>query len=226
MKSTLSVFALVLLLVSKSLYASDNEPYEYASEVIDSLHSTAIAVDRFKNAEGDDLIQRMVNVTTLKYEIDNARYKITPFKTSKNEVISESANTLAVNYSILIMFYDEMINLIQDFHNNPEERMEKQGSFQRKMSEAASSVDLIWQMFPKVVKLVTYTLIDLDRTDEKGKLKYLTITQKQRDSLLKQLEDAYGPDIKKEPKDGTHAIIFSGQILWKFLNDPWSPSDK
>lgn len=226
MKSILSLFSLVLLLLSTPLYAADYEPYKYASKVIDSLHITAIAIDKNKYEDDDNLIQSMVNITTLKYEIDNARLNIIPFKSSKNEVISESANTLVVNYSILIMFYDEMLKLNQDFLSSPEKTKEKQETFQRKLSEIDSSVESIWQMFPKVVKLVSYTLVDLDRTDEKGKLKYLTITQKQRDSLLKQLEDAYGPDIKKEPKDGTHAILFSGQLLWKFLNDSWSPSDK
>ena len=225
MKSIISVFALVLLLVSTPLYAGDNEPYEYVSEVIDSLHIAAIAIDRHKNEEDDDLIQSTVNITTLKYEIDNAKHTITPFKASKNAVISESANALAVNYSIIIIFYDEILKLKQDLLSNPEVAIKKQGSFQPKFSELDSSVDSIWRMFPKVVKLVTYTLVDLDRTDDRGKLKYLTITQKQRDSLLKQLEDAYGSDIKKELIDGTHATIFAGQILWKFLNEPWSPSD-
>jgi len=43
---------------------------------------------------------------------------------------------------------------------------------------------------------------------------------------LKQIEDAFGPDVKKEPKGGAHAINVSAELLYLHLNKPWIPSDK
>ena len=226
MKSLLAAFALVFMLVSTPLQAAENEPYEFMTAVIDSLSMSANAVNRFKNTDRKNMLDIMKAYNTLNYEIGVAEGFIKPYTNSKNELISDPAVLLKFSYSMLIINFTKTLDLLETMLNEPEETSKQQGTFQRELSEISSTIDTTWRSIPQHVALSVFALVDEDRTDKDNKVRYLIITQKQRESLLKQLEDAFGPDVKKEPKGGSHALLVSAQLLWEFLNQPWIASDE
>jgi len=221
MKPILFICALVFIIISKPAQAAENESYKYITAVIDSLQISAVARDRFQHTKNLDMIGA---IKTLRTELKTARAYIEPYEYSNNEYIKHNADDYISIYETLIITYDEMLQQFEDSHNNPDTE-NNLGTFQRNFSEELSTADTRWRKLPLITIGTSCAVIDVDRKHE-GKIKYLTITKQQRETLLKKLESAFGDEVKQELQGGgVHPIETSAQMLWEFFNKPLIPSD-
>lgn len=215
---------LLLLPFFMSDIAEATEPYNFITDVIRSFERLKIAADRIKNADNSDTVLFMKNTIVFNNEINFAAQLVKPHVSSNNNIIKESASGFYEIYLSIIKSNQVDISLFESALNNPKDTAANQGTFMRKFSENMALNEELWRGLVDATTLSTYTLVDDQRTDN-GKLTYLTITSKEKESVMHQLVEVYGESIKNGAQGGQLPLEFSGGLLYYFLNQGHKPSD-
>ena len=205
-------------------FAGATEVFDFMTAVVNSYQSAEIAGSRIKSSESKELVTQMKDIIVFNNEMSTGAQFIKPYLTSKNELIKESAESFFDIYSSIIQNNKNLLGTLESILNNPEATSSREGTFLRKLSENMAANEELWRMLFYATTLSTYTLVDQNRV-ENGKLKFLTITTKERESLKSQLVKVFGEGIKSGPKGGQLPLEGSAALLYSFLNKGWTPAD-
>jgi len=201
-----------------------SEPFEFVSRVIRSLHTCKIADERIKSSKGQGFVSHMKDFVVFGNGIRLANKIIAPYVNSKNKLIGVSATLFSTTYSSIVAINDRMLTLIEEALNDPGKAASEQGTYFRRLSENRAINEELWRMLPKAIVLTTYSLVDQNRT-QAGKLRFLTITKAERDTLRSELLTKFGEKVKEKLKGGLSSVDASAALLWTFLAKPYDTSD-
>jgi len=218
---------IILLLLTAFLTptpARATEAFDFMTAVVKSFQSSEIAGDRIKSSESTELISHMKDIIVFNNEIRTAAHSITPYLSSKNEIIAKSAKVFFSIYSTVVQNNEDLLNTFENALNKPEDSYSKEGTFLRKLSENMAANEELWRTVLQATALSSYCLVDQNRT-ENGKLRFLTITSEEKKSLMNQLVSVFGEGVKDGPKGGQLPLEGSAALLYLFLGKGWKPAD-
>lgn len=218
------LFVTLLAIFTFPNVAKATESYNFIGDVIRSLQSAQIAGERTKQGNSNDLVSQMKDIIVFNNGILEAAQFIKPHLASNNKLIKESAGSFHFIYSSIVENNENLLKTLENALNSIENTVAKQGTFLRKISESMAANEELWRMLLYATTMSTYCLVDQNRT-ENGKLKFLTITTKEKKSLIDQLVGVFGDRIKGGPKGGQLPLEGSGALLYSFLGQGWKPSD-
>ena len=218
------LFVTLLALFTFPNISKATESYNFIEDVIKSFQSAQIAGERTKQGNSDEFVSQMKDIMVFNNGILEAAQFIKPHLTSKNKLIKESADLFHLIYSSIVENNQNLLMALEDALNNIESTAAEQGTFLRKISESMAANEELWRMLLYATTMSTYCLVDQNRT-ENGKLKFLTVTTKEKKSLIDQLVSVFGDRIKGGPKGGQLPLEGSGALLYSFLSKGWKPSD-
>jgi len=221
MLKTIILFQLFLVFTS---YSFASEPFNFMSDVIRSLQSCKIAEEKTKAIDSNGFALIMKDILVFNNEINSANSMIAPYRNSKNELIRQSTENLSAIYSSIVVHNEQYLSFLEKSLNKPKEAVSELGTWLRKGSEIIAAREESWGKLPYTIIMTTYTLVD-QKQIENGKIRFLTITQVERDQLRSQLLNAFGEQVKDATKGSRLPVDVSAALLWKFLSDNWKPAD-
>ena len=218
------IFVIIIGIFFLTNLARATEPYNFVNDVISSFQSARIAEARIKQGSSNDLVTQMKDIMVFNNGIMEAAQFIELHFSSSNKIIKEAASSFHFIYSSIIENNANFLNTLENELNNPESTAGKEGTFLIKLSKNMAANEELWRMLLYTTTFSTYCLVDRERTEE-GKLKFLTITSNERKSLIKNLLNVFGDQIKKGPKGGQLPLECSASLLYQFLNKGWKSAD-
>ena len=217
-------FVVIFLLIPGPRLVLASDSFEFVSGVIRSFEIPKIAKVRREERKGEGFVSLMRDIRVFANEMRQANSTIEKYVKSQNNLIKESAQKFSIAYLSIAVNMEEVLAFLEETLNKPGEAASKQGTWQRKLADYHAREDELWRVVPLVTAMATYALVDPTRTEE-GKLRFLTITKAEQDSLKSDLRRMFGDKITGGIKGGMFAIDASARLLWEFLSKPWKPSD-
>jgi hypothetical protein len=222
MRKTTIYFLLVLLVAVPRLSAA-SEPFDFVSDVIESLEACKIAGERIKDSASEDPVTIMKDITVFNNGIRRANLMVARHQNSKVELIRESTAWFSSIYLSIVKNNEQLLSFLEQTLNDPKEATSKQGTWLRKLSENMATNEEGWKQLPYAIAMTTHTLVDRKRMED-GKLKFLTITKIERERLRSQLQDAFSDQVRSGAKAGQLPVDYSAALLWEFLAQEWNPA--
>ena len=94
------------------------------------------------------------------------------------------------------------------------------------LSSLVAEIDKTWRALPIARAGVGNLLVDQTRVGPEGKVSYLVISARERDTLLALVEETFGADVAKGLSVGKHASAGTAALLANFLRQPWRTADQ
>ena len=221
-KRILPLLFIVFTIVPNIVFAT--EPYEYLSDVIESLGICKIAEGRIKETDQQDNYSFMKGLRVFANEINRAKLTIERHTNSKNDLIREGARTYYNIYRAIVANKEEYLSFLEEKLNNPADAASKQGTWLRRESEIGAKNEALWRMLIETTAAATSSLLDMNLL-KMGKTGYISITKKEKDSLTSKLKSKFGNDLPIGLKAGQYPIDASASTILEFLSDAWKTSD-
>ena len=207
------------------LEAQSNSPSALADAVLIALVSAGSARDvlqavRLKNDPYADAYETMTAKRQATRRVQEGRDLLAPFLRAKEERIRETAESLDEVMKALQAVWlvglklDEELLLVKS-----EAQM---AALIAKASKEGADADEAWRTLPMTIAMLTHVLTDSSRL-ENGKLRYLRITAAEQKALIGDIRRFF-PTAKA--KLGGHPVEVSANLLRKFLESGWKPSDE
>lgn len=216
--------AIFLFLLGSPYPALASEPFEFISDVIQSLGICRIADDHIKGSETHDIISTMKNIRVFSNSIQHADSIIQQHMESDNELIKESAANFSFIYSSIVKNNTQLLDFIEETLNKPDDALFPQGTWMRRLSEYMATNEELWRTLVYATVMSTYTMVDMSRSEESN-AGFLTIAAAERDMLKAELRKVFGDEVTGGMKAGQAPIDASGAVLWEFLAKAWKPAD-
>ena len=221
-KLTVLLVVLPLLIPAPALAS---EPYDFVSAFVRTLEMCKIAQERQKIADTSTIASMMQAMIVFRNVIRQVNSVIMPYRDSKNEYVQKSADSLCMIYTSVMQNSEQAVAFFERGLNDPSEYNSQRGTWLRKLSEIGARADEDWRGLATATAMTTYTLVDMERTVG-GNLRFLTITQSERDQLRSQLLGSFGNQVRAGFTEGQSSLIDASAILlWGFLAQDWKPAD-
>lgn len=225
MKKLMFCVLIVLFVPRPSMGNEGIHKFQFVSDYIRSLRRLKMIEEETSafNSQYKNKIQYgNATITFLRRanrELLAARDMMSKYKKSENQIIRNATESISLIYDNLSNIQLETLKMFEEL-DNPEmmdspEKFDMEG-FMVKLSELQNKHDKFLKAFNDTSIMATYVLVSWE-PDEKGQLSYLAISKRQRESLIKQIDEAFGDEIRSVTTEGQDPLNLCGVILRKFL---------
>lgn len=195
-------------------------PFAFTDAVIDSLALVNEMQEiQAVQSPADDTaaLRAMVNIRVGLAKVAQALSLLQPFLKADDEVISESAVSIA---SLLAQVLEADRGLIQV--------MEAPATVPGTLnigSKWLAQKDVALRLLPQAVAASANALVDFERSKQ-TQTPTLRVSGQEKARLVRKLEVLFGDSVKIFPVPGGRASKVGAALLWKWLNDTgWKPAD-
>ncbi len=167
-----------------------------------------------------DLVAAMVALKELKAGYDCASKMMGSYKTSKNEYISESADTLEMLYRMLGTGVDDSITDLKNVIDGkkPQSAGERAESSANKMLEVKEK----WELVMMAIGLGTTAAVDKENPKTK-KMDSLVITKAEKNKIVEILKSNFS---KLGNKGDNDPIDAAANVYYSFFQQGWKLKSK
>lgn len=205
-----------------SIPADRENRFSFAMAFVDSLGYAKSAVEQLsKTHDGDGVqkqIQEMLDIRKAAIDYECARDVLSPYKTSTNSKIGDSAETAVLIYSTLLMLDEELLRLQVKVMDSPPGTI-NMGEMVDHFSKVGAAKNNTWKQLVSVAAMVSHTLVK-PPGDPNARATTLNLTTTQRNLLLSYLRQMLGPDVTQGLMAGQPAFLGAGAGLYQFLSNP------
>ncbi len=230
------IFCIVVVLSATSPCMGNDGIYkfQFASDYIRSLRHLKMIEEEtraFNRQYENDILYRNEAIKYLRRansELLTAKDMMSKYENSENQIIKDATESILLIYDNLSNIQLETIKTYEELDspeiiNRPEKFNIK--SFMGRLSDLQLRHDKFLEAFNDTSVMVTYVLVSWE-PDENGQLSYLAISQRQRESLIKQLDETFGDGKRNGMKVGQISLNSCGAILRKVLVGGHKSSDE
>lgn len=206
------------------LRALNDDPFSYFVSVVNSLGwaKDGLAKDSKKGANTTDLL---FNLKSARDDYLCAGRILAPFVESKDETIKLTAQALVTAYNNIATANEVTENEVVSMLDRASDgHTPGPGTVAELMAVLRQNRDGAWSDLLTAAGLASHALVSY----EGGKsTKVLRITKAQRRTLKRQLEERFGPSIRKGPQTGQTYLLAAAGLLYEFLgSQKWRSSDE
>jgi hypothetical protein len=233
MKKLIFCIVVVLFVTSPCLGNEGIHKFQFVSDYIRSLKHLKMIEEEtsaFNSQYRNNIQYRNATMTFLRRansDLLTAKGMMSKYEKSENQIIKKATESILLIYDNLSNIQLETLKMFEEL-DNPEiiDSPEKFNieSFMGRLSELQLKHDEFLKAFNDTSIMVTYVLVSWE-PDENGHLSYLAISQRQRESLIKQIDEAFGDEKRSVTKEGQNSLNLCGAILRKVLVGGHKSSD-
>lgn len=234
MKRLIICIAVIIFATSSCMGSEKRHVFQFASDYIRSLKHLKLIEEEtraFNRQYKNNIQYANATVSYLRNangQLIKAKDIMNKYENSEDQMIKDATESIFFVYDNLGNIQLENLKMYEEF-NSPEivKNFEKFDieSFMDKSKDLQLRYDKFMEAFVDVTLKVTYVLVSWE-PDEEGRLSYLTISQRERESLTKQLDDTFGDEIRNELKEAHNYLNSCGAILRKVLAGGHKSSDE
>lgn len=225
MKKLILCFTVIFISMNPCMGNDRSDIYQFANDYIKSLKLLKMIQEEtsaFNRQYKNNILYANTTATFLSNtnrELLKAKNMISKYNDSENQMVKDAAKSILFIFDSLNDIQHETLKMFEEL-NSPEiiknmDRFDIEG-FSDKTSELQIKHDKFLDAFTDVSLLVTYALVSWI-PDENGQLKYLTISQKEREALTRQLDNIFDSETEKGVKYVPTNIDSCGAVLRKVL---------
>jgi hypothetical protein len=202
--------------------AHPDSPHAYLLTLIDALGMAKAASDRLNDQltpKADALAnstQLMLNLKLSNSDFLCATQFVAPYKVSSVQPIRTSAEGSETVFTALVSVQEQHIALIKKLWNEPHPESQT-GSYMEALTTLGAKADDLWKTLPVAVIAATYAVAEVDPAT--GKMGRFTLTDAQRNAILKKLVSTFGTSIQQGMQVGQNYTDTSAAALYQFLSD-------
>lgn len=234
MRKLIFCVAVIIFAANPCMGNEKRHVFQFASDYIKSLKYLEMIEEETKAFNRQYLNNIQYASATVTYlrnansELLKAGDIMSKYKKSENQMIKDAAKSILFIYDNLSNIQLENLKMFEEFNSSEiTDNFEKFDieSFMGKSRELQLSYDKFMEAFADATLMVTYVLVSWE-PDEEGRLSYLAISQREREALTRQLEDAFGDEKREGMIKSDNYTNSCGAILLKVLAGGHKSSDE
>jgi hypothetical protein len=210
-----------------------SQGYQLTSEFVDLLkiidddatRIRAFSEQAKKNPKMNDAQKTLEAIKTTRQAIERLnshKLLLATLSSSQDTYIQRAAITINRVVVNLIKNYNDHLILLENLNNPPD--VSREAILNTIMQVQQDRLSLL-KTFLNTAQMVTLALLT-DGPDNDGKLNYLTISAKERDSLKQTIEQYFGSQVKGGPKAGQSYLAGSASMVYLFLGQNFKTIEK
>ncbi|MFW9941604.1 MAG: hypothetical protein ACFFFT_11230 [Candidatus Thorarchaeota archaeon] len=208
------------LIIAFPCIADNSEIFDFSFSFLRSLGHLKVNTEKMDRTntevysnEIDYCIEVMKTLRIQIFELNMAQELLKPYLSSKDSLISEISMTTISNYEDLKLLRIASLKLLEEAYNSENLAI---GTTMSQASEIIAQEEEIMKTIMYSSILLTHAIVSYD-PDEHGRLSYLKITKRQRQSLIDELVSIWGNEVKNGMMVGQSYLDACGSAIYEFL---------
>jgi hypothetical protein len=205
-----------------------SEAFRLTEDVLRSLVWARSASEALLNDETAGPVKLSLVSTAVEHEaivnLRKASSFLAPHAASQRQEIRNAAAAMALVYDLLLNAFEGSL-AIEGRLGDAAANTDLEPLF-RDAGSCAIAGERAWRLLPIAIAVLSDALVDGARSGSDGRAAYLTVTRRETDELLEQIELFFGREAAVGRNGGLHPTASSAALLADFLREPWRGSDK